>query len=54
MEDEEEKGVFVLYKMCPPKSRIHFFFSDPTQPTVFYSKHHPYKAFKKEEFEDKL
>ncbi|EAR90533.1 hypothetical protein TTHERM_00120790 (macronuclear) [Tetrahymena thermophila SB210] len=44
--DPEDPEKFVLYRMCPPNRKIYFFFSDPTQPIIYYSKHYPYTAFK--------
>ncbi|KAL4496017.1 hypothetical protein ABPG72_015439 [Tetrahymena utriculariae] len=44
--DPDDPEKFVLFRMCPPNRKIYFFFSDPTQPIVYYSKHYPYTAFK--------
>ena len=46
-EDPIEAGVFVLHRMCPPNRKIHFFFSDPTQPVIFYSNNYERMSFSK-------
>lgn len=38
--DKQSDGKFALTKMCPPKKKIRFFFSDPTNYVAFSSEHY--------------